>query len=237
MVFVEIASEGAGMNFSYGEYWIELDINEYKRCLVARIYSELEDTIIVEATTGRELARGVYFLIGSDYRCMQHPENPFSAEYFLSATPAQIYGDGVVSMIGENELWYLTRIAFKYFAFGADFSSRFNYQDAFGMAMRHGDKLVELREAWDKQMSSKGGKTKHEREFQAALQDVKPFFDRFISAKSSGVGLSLYDARGKNIPTSRWGKETFVNYCLGIDIGYGKKMLRKAYSKFLSSTK
>lgn len=83
-----------------------------------------------------------------------------------------------------------------------------------------------MQELERKELEVYGVKSRHEGEFLKACADVKPYFDDF----KAGV-LDIADARGKTIPRERWKRETFVNYCLSKNVGWGREMLRKVYDK------
>lgn len=72
--------------------------------------------------------------------------------------------------------------------------------------------------------------SRHEAEFEKALSDLTPLFRQF-----NAPATMMLDGKGKPIPRSQWGAETFYKYCEQEKAGHGRKMVRKVY-KALSPT-
>ncbi len=77
----------------------------------------------------------------------------------------------------------------------------------------------------DSNRSSNAGKAKSDKELENAINKLEPLFKKFHSPETK-----ILDGKGNEIPHSKWGAETFFNFCTEkSDTGFGKKMIKKAY--------
>ncbi|QTR52295.1 hypothetical protein [Thiothrix unzii] len=77
----------------------------------------------------------------------------------------------------------------------------------------------------DSNRSSNAGKAKSDKELENAINKLEPLFEKFHSPETK-----ILDGRGNEIPRSKWGAETFFNFCTEKSgTGFGKKMIKKAY--------